>query len=53
MRAVEIQPRMISAMTMEKIPVPKNMINSVATTTWGNAPIISQIRIITISTLPP
>ena len=40
-------------MTMENMPVPKNMINSVTTTTLGKDWMISQMRIITMSTAPP
>ena len=40
-------------MTIEKMPVPKNMINSVTTTTLGKDWMISQMRMSTMSTFPP
>ena len=44
---------MSSDMMMENSPVPNTMMNSVAITTRGKDWMISQMRIITMSTLPP
>ena len=53
MRAVLTQSLITRDMMMENIPVPATMINKVTITILGKALIISVIRIITMSTLPP